>query len=326
MKRDVVFAGSIIADIVKMIPAWPEKGMLVPIVKTQRAVGGVVNGAIDIKALDPSLSVAALGKVGRDDAGAFAVSELERRGVDTSLVSRVEGVQTSFTDVMTVVDSGDRTFFNLHGADSRLVPDDVDVASLDCRLFHLAYLLLLDGLDASDSEYGTAAARLLAKVQAAGIRTSIDIVSEQSERFARIVRPALKFCDYAIVNEIEARQVSGEQDLHRAAERLIELGVRERVVIHCPEGSVTLGRDGAFQSIGSLKLPEGWIVGTVGAGDAFCAGFLYSVLKGRAPEVGMRIASCAAAMNLSAPDATGGACGLAETMALEDRFERKDFR
>lgn len=46
----------------------------------------------------------------------------------------------------------------------------------------------MDGLDAPDAEYGTKAARLLAKVQAAGIRTSVDIVSEQSDRFQGIVR------------------------------------------------------------------------------------------------------------------------------------------
>ena len=326
MKRDVVFAGSIITDYVKMIPSWPQQGLLVPITKLQRAIGGVVNGAIDLKILDPSLCVAALGQVGQDDAGDFAIAELKRRNIDVSLVSRVENVPTSFTDVMTVSGSGERTFFNLHGADSCLVPDDVDVASLNCQLFHLAYLLLLDGMDAPDSEYGTAAARLLAKIQAAGIRTSIDIVSERSERFARTVRPALKFCDYAIINEIEVRQASGEQDLRRAAERLFELGVRERVVIHCPEGSLTLDRNGIFHSVGSLNLPKGWIVGTVGAGDAFCAGMLYSILKGFDPEKSMRIASCVAAASLSASDATTGACSLSEAMALENKFERRNFK
>jgi len=326
MSRDIVVAGSIITDNVKMIPSWPRQGLLVPISQVKRAIGGIVNGAIDLKTLDPSLTVAALGKVGADDAGDFAVSELKRRGIDVSLVSRVAGVPTSFTDVMTVTGTGERTFFNLHGADSHLVPDDVDVASLDCRIFHLGYLLLLDGMDASDADYGTAAARLLAKVQAAGIRTSLDIVSEQSDRFARTVRPALKFCDYAIINEIEARQASGEEDLHRAAERLFELGVREQVIIHCPEGSVSLDKDGTFTTVGSLQLPSDWIAGAVGAGDAFCAGMLYSILKGMASEAGMRLASCAAAASLAAPDATSGVRSLEETMELDRRFNRREFR
>jgi len=323
---DIVLAGSIIADNVKMIPEWPGKGMLVPITSVGRALGGSVpNSGIDLKTLDPSLAVVALGKVGDDEAGDFAIRTLTERGLDVSRVTKVPGVATSFTDVMTVSSTGERTFFNHHGADSRLVPDDIDPKTLDCRIFHLAYLLLLDGIDAPDPEYGTAAARILAGVQAAGIKTSIDIVSEQSERFARIVRASLKYVDYAVINEIEAERATGEKDLRKAAERLLELGVRERVVIHCPEGSLTVGRDGSFASVGSLVLPDGWIVGSVGAGDAFCAGMLYSFLRGLDPEEGMRLASCAAACNLRVADATSGAKGLEETRALERRFPRRAF-
>ena len=186
--NSIVFAGNILNDVVKVIPAWPEKGRLVQITSLTRAVGGsVCNTGVDLKTLDPSLRVAALGKVGDDDAGAFVTGFLAEKGLDVSRVARVPGVPTTFTDVMTVAGTGERTFFNMHGADSALVPDDVDVAALDCDIFHLGYILLLDGLDAPDAEYGTQAARLLARVEAAGIKTSLDLVSEQSDRFTRIV-------------------------------------------------------------------------------------------------------------------------------------------
>ena len=64
---------------------------------------------------------------------------------------------------MPVAGTGERTVFNMHGADSALVPDDVDVSALDCDIFPLGYSLLLDGLDAPDAEYETQAARLLAR-------------------------------------------------------------------------------------------------------------------------------------------------------------------
>ena len=315
-----------LVDNVKMISRWPDKGMLVQISSVKRAVGGAVcNSGIDLKVLDPSVTVKALGKLGDDDAGDFVVSALESRGLDCSLVSRVAGVPTSFTDVMTVETTGERTFFNIHGADSTLVPDDVDVAKLDCGIFHFGYLLLLDGMDAPDEEYGTRAARLLAKVRAAGIRTSIDIVSEQSERFARIVRPALKHCDYVVINEVEGSMATGvpADDMRGICEGLFELGVGERVVVHRPECGVSMDRDGTFVEVPSLELPSGWIKGSVGAGDAFCAGILYSLLKGTDPEYALRLASCTAAMNLASPDSTGGAKSLAETMELENRFGRR---
>lgn len=315
-----------LVDNVKMISRWPDKGMLVQISSVKRAVGGAVcNSGIDLKVLDPSVTVKALGKLGDDDAGDFVVSALESRGLDCSLVSRVAGVPTSFTDVMTVETTGERTFFNIHGADSTLVPDDVDVAKLDCGIFHFGYLLLLDGMDAPDEEYGTRAARLLAKVRAAGIRTSIDIVSEQSERFARIVRPALRHCDYVVINEVEGSMATGvpADDMRGICEGLFELGVGGRVVVHRPECGVSMDRDGTFVEVPSLELPSGWIKGSVGAGDAFCAGILYSLLKGTDPEYALRLASCTAAMNLASPDSTGGAKSLAETMELENRFGRR---
>ena len=325
MNNSIVFCGNIIIDQVKMISRWPDKGMLVPISSVKRAVGGSVsNTAIDLKTLDPSVDVKALGKVGADDNGDFVVRFLEEKGVDCSQVSKIAERPTSFTDVMTVEGTGERTFFNLHGADSALVPEDVDVAKLDCGIFHFGYLLLLDGMDAPDAEYGTKAARLLARVQAAGVKTSVDIVSEQSDRFARIVRPALKYCDYCVINEVEGALATGRRpdDLKGVCEGLFDLGVRERVVVHCPEVGVTMGRDGGFVRVGSLKLPSGWIKGTVGAGDAFCAGTLYSLLKGFDPEKTLRLASCAAAMNLTVPDSVSGAKSFDETFALDARFDR----
>ena len=326
MKNGIVFCGNIIVDQVKMISRWPDKGMLVPITSVTSAVGGSVsNTSVDLKTLDPSVTVKAVGKVGTDATGDFAVKFLMSKGVDCSGVMRTGERPTSFTDVMTVEGTGERTFFNLHGADSTLVPEDIDVATLDCEIFHFGYLLLLDGMDAPDDEYGTKAARLLAKVQAAGIRTSVDIVSEQSDRFARIVRPALKYCDYCIINEVEGALATGRKpdDLKGVCEGLFELGVRERVVVHCPETGVTMDRAGGFVRVGSLKLPDGWIRGSVGAGDAFCAGALYSLLKGFDPEKTLRLASCAAAMNLTVSDSVSGARPLDETFGLDARFSRR---
>ena len=335
MNKSIVFAGNIIVDSVKTLTTWPEVGMLATITDMKRSVGGSVsNTAIDLKTLDPSVRVSALGKVGADDNGDYALRFIASKGVDCGGVTRVEGVPTTFTDVMSVAKTGERTFFNMHGADSRFTPDDVDVASLDCDIFHLGYLLLMDGLDAADDEYGTKAARLLAKVQAAGIKTSVDIVSEQSDRFARIVRPALKYCDYLVVNEIEGALATGipckgadgkvtVDALGRIAEALFALGVKEKVVLHCPETSLCREADGTVTVVNSLSLPADWIKGSVGAGDAFCAGMLYSFLTGLPAEQGLRLATCAAAANLAAPDSVSGALPLAETLALDGRFPRR---
>ena len=351
----IVICGNIIVDSVKVIAEWPRTGMLVPISSVRKAVGGAVcNVGIDLKRLDPTLDVQACGMVGDDGDGAFALGTMKSAGIDCRRVAVRAGVATSFTDVMTLAATGERTFFNLHGADSALVPEDIDVPGLGCDIFHLGYLLLLDGMDAPDDDYGTKAARLLAAVQSAGIRTSIigscihlslsknpsravqsagirtsvDVVSEQSDRFARVMRPALRYCDYLIVNEVEASAATGVSvdDMRGLCEGLMDMGVRRKVVVHCPDCGAALDDEGRYVEVPSLDLPPGWIKGTVGAGDAFCAGMLHSFLKDLSMDEGLRLASCEAAANLSVADATSGARSYEETMVLEKMFQRKEVK
>ena len=333
----VVLAGNILLDVVKQVDVWPEQGHLATILGQRRACGGsVCNTGVFLKTLDPSFEVCACGKVGSDDYGEWLCAFLSKKGLDISRVRRTDAAPTSFTDVMSVVGTGERTFFHARGANALFTPDDIDLDALGCDLFHLGYLLLLDGLDAPNDEYGTVAARLLHDVQERGIPTSVDLVSEQSDRFVRIVRPALKYCDHLVVNEFEGEQATGiscrgadgkvsSEALRRIAEALFALGVRRSVTLHCPEMGVTLTADGTFAAVGSLELPPGWINGAVGAGDAFCAGMLHSIVTGAAPADGLALASACAAANLVTPDSVSGALPLAETRALLAQFKSREI-
>ncbi|MCI8435535.1 MAG: carbohydrate kinase family protein [Clostridia bacterium] len=334
--KKIAIAGSILLDVVKTVDAWPARGMLVNILKTERAVGGCVcNTGIDLKRLGgDGIDVEAYGRIGSDAHGDFVLERMAAEGIDVRGVVRDRAAETSFTDVMTEVETGERTFFNLRGASAAFGGDDVDPAMLDCDLFHLGYLLLLDRLDAPDAQFGTAAARLLRDVQSRGIKTSIDVVSEQSDRFQKVIAPALPYCDYVVINEVEGSRLSGipvvdrtgrlsVENLERICRKLLSLGIRTCVTIHCPQLSCALTAAGAFTVVPSLKLPPDYIRGAVGAGDAFCAGMLYAFVHGMPEEEGMRLASCAAACNLSAADSVGGARSLAQTWALEKQFIRR---
>lgn len=87
-------------------------------------------------------------------------------------------------------------------------------------------------------------------------------------------------------------------------------------VIHSPEGGFGLDEKDAYVEVPSLKLPRGYIKGSVGAGDAFCSGVLYAAWKGlpltRAIELGTACAAC----SLSQPGATEGMRSCAEAMRL----------
>ena len=317
-KNGIAVAGNILTDEVKIIEAFPERGMLVNITAMSRAVGGSVpNTLISLAKIDPTLSLSALGKRGDDEGGRYAQSELQRCGVDTTGILVDPTVPTGFSDVMTLRDTGERTFFHNRGANAKFVPSDINLATLNCRMLHVAYIHLLDGFDAPDPEYGTTLARFLKAAQAEGITTSIDVVSSLNEKFAEVVEAALPYTDNAIMNEIEACGVSGlpprdgegrliTENIRATMEQLMACGVGQRVIVHCPEAGFCLSRDGVFTAVPSLKLPAGYIKGTVGAGDAFCAGCLYGIYHGFADAEILEFASGAAACNLAAEDSVSG--------------------
>jgi fructose-1-phosphate kinase PfkB-like protein len=68
-----------------------------------------------------------------------------------------------------------------------------------------------------------------------------------------------------------------------------------------------------------VKLPDGYIKGAAGAGDAFTAGVLLGWHDARPVEEGLRFGVCAAAANLSDETCTGGLRSLAECLALGER-------
>ena len=291
-KHGIALAGNMLTDTVKLIDTYPQKGMLANVYSVSQAVGGCApNTAIDIARIDPKLKVSVLGKIGNDDGGKYLLSEMRGNGIDVSGVKVSERIGTSFSDVMSIKSTGERTFFHYRGANTEFSPEDINLSLLNCKMLHIGYILLLDKFDEPDSEYGTVMARFLREVQEAGILTSIDVVSASDGLFAEKVVPALKYTDNAIMNEIEGSGISGipardeggaliPENIKQTMEIIFSKGVTERVIIHCPEAGFCLNKNGEFTVVPSIQLEKGYIKGTVGAGDAFCAGCLYGIYSG----------------------------------------------
>lgn len=331
-RKGLLAGGNWIIDQVKLIDAYPQPEHLANISKQSPGTGGSpYNVLVDLALMGAPFALSAAGLVGKDALGELILADCKRHKIDTHFLASTPAAPTSYTDVMTEVHGGRRTFFHMRGANALWEGKGLDFKKARARIFHLGYLLLLDRLDLPDEKFGTKAARLLAAAQGAGLKTSVDVVSEDSDRFNRIVAPALKYTDYCILNEIEAGKTTGFKprdgegkidtvSLRHAAGALLQQGVKELVVIHFPEGAFARTRSGLDFWQSSLKLPEGYIAGSAGAGDAFCAGVLLGLHEDWDMQRCLLTGVCAAAMSLAHPTCTAGMKSLNDCLGLAKKF------
>lgn len=331
-RRGLLAGGNWIIDQVKIIDVYPQPEQLGNILsQSQGTGGGPYNVLVDLAQSGAPFPLFAAGLVGKDALGDFILADCKRHKIDTRHLRQTPKAPTSYTDVMTEKDTGRRTFFHARGANALWQGEDLDFRKIKARHFHLAYLLLLDALDKPDAKFGTKAARLLAAAQEAGLKTSADVVSENSDRFTEIVLPALKYLDYCILNELEAGKTTGFKTrtpegkldtvaLRHAAGALLQQGVRELVVIHFPEGAFARTRRGEDVWQPALKLPPKYIAGMAGAGDAFCAGVLLGLHEGWELQRCLLTGVCIAAASLSHPTCTAGVKSLNSSLALAKKF------
>ena len=318
-RKGIVSLGNWVVDAIKFIDRYPVQGNLTSIAKVDEGLGGCAhNVLVDLARLRSGIPLYAGGCIGDDNFGKMYLEACERNGIDSSNMRVIPGESTSYTDVMTEMDGGKRTFFHYRGANARLSVDDILSCESPARIFHLGYLLLLDSLDAPDPDYGVAAARALCGLQKKGYKTSVDVVSEEGDRYRQVILPCLKYTDYLIINEVELGCCVGRtlrdgndtvdvEEIVRSAKELFSYGVGSLVVIHYPEGGVVVSREGEVAIRPSYSPPADEIVSTVGAGDAFCAGALYAIHEGYSYDELLRFASAGARFNLFSATSTGGA-------------------
>lgn len=320
-RSGIAVAGSVLVDQINDIKAYPKCGELTRIIRIEKAIGGCVpNVAVDLKKVCPDLHVQAIGKVGKDEDGSYVQETLQKERVDVTGITVDMSDRTSLTEVMSVI-NGQRTFFCYPGTSSTFGYKDIDFDNLNARILHLGYFLLLEKVDRGDGLL------ILQKAKELGIKTSIDLVSENSDRY-NLVLPCLPYTDYLIINEMEAGKLAGiepkDEHIEMIAHKLMELGVKEKVIIHKPEFAVCLSKEG-YTVVPSYQLPKDYIKGTTGAGDAFCAGTLIGIYEEWSDREVLEFGSACAVMALGKADATSGLMTAEEIKEYCKQFERKNL-
>jgi sugar/nucleoside kinase (ribokinase family) len=82
---------------------------------------------------------------------------------------------------------------------------------------------------------------------------------------------AIREWDVLLINDSEARMLSGEHQLRRAAERILTLGPRNLIIKRGEYGAVLFRREGYFITPGFLLQT---VFDPTGAGDSFAGGFM----------------------------------------------------
>lgn len=327
MRSGLIAGGNWLIDHVKVIDAWPAQDSLANILgRSLGNGGGPYNVLKDLARMGASFPLAGIGLLGDDADGRRILKDCREHRIDTAQLHVTRERPTSYTDVMSVRDTGHRTYFHDRGTNALLEPGHFDFTGTAAKRFHFAYLLLLDRLDAPGPDGLPRAAEVLRRARAAGLRTSLDCVSTDGPRQRAVVAPVLPEADVLFINDYEAEQVAGIEfgrgdrldrgAVERAAQALVALGVREWALIHFPEGACAASAQGEILWQPSVRMPVAEIAGTAGAGDAFAAGVLYGLHEEWPMPRCLELGACTAAASLRHPTCSDAVAPAADCLAL----------
>lgn len=153
-------------------------------------------------------------------------------------------------------------------------------------------------MDSPDPDHGTVVGRVLNEAGRRGLHRAVDLVSAESADYST-VKAALPEIDLLICNELEAERVTG-------------------VVLHVPGGACARSAAGEFVYRGSARLDDEFIVGAVGAGDAFAASVLLGLHEREPMGECLRFGVGCAAACLQDSTTSRGVRPISECLAIGD--------
>lgn len=229
------------------------------------------------------ISAGFVGVVGDDKEGKILIQDFQRVGVDTSQVGVKPGAKTG--SVVCLSDRlGKRSLYVVPGANDLLTEDDLDLTYINqAGILHIS------------SFAGEGQFRMLVELVdrlEPSVKFSFAPGAIYASKGLDALAPILSRTHLLFVNSKEIRQLTGK-DMVNGAESCLEQGC-SIIVVTLGEGlKLELSSGEIVTAVGYIRDAEaeyyfqpadqgiGAPADTTGAGDAFAAGFIYGLLKGK---------------------------------------------
>ncbi|OYC96067.1 sugar kinase [Microbacterium sp. Yaish 1] len=272
--------------------------------------GAESNVAVALRRL--GVPVAWFGRVGDDPFGERVVRELRGEGIDVGVVVDPDAPTGLMVKERPAAAATAVHYYRTGSAGSRLTPGDIPPDRIEA-----ATLLHVTGITPLLSESAAGSVRdAVSRARAAGVAVSFDVNYRARLAGPGVAAPVLRelaeASDIVFGGEAELELITGE-DPDTAARSLRAAGVAEVVIKRGPHGATAHADGGVVDSPGFVIDP----LDTVGAGDAFVAGYLSARLAGHGVAQALRRGNACGAMACLGP----GDWEASPTLADLERFQ-----
>lgn len=247
-----------------------------PAAMEMTAAGSIGYTAQNLARLGLSVGVSAC--LSDDPLGTFIVETLRAAGVNTSLVRMIPDTQVAIGVYMLLFGSRKRPLayrMPTHDQWQLAFTTDEHARLLDARALHCGGYLHF-----REAWHG-ALVDLYREARARGLLTAVDPqfpLVALDPPWLPALDDLLPHVDLLLCDEREARGITGLERLEDCGARLREAGAKTVVVKRGEQGALIFTPDGATLTQPAVTL--GAFVDSIGAGDAFDAGYLYGMLQG----------------------------------------------
>ena len=237
------------------------------VIEFEEASGGsAANTMVGLARLGCKVSF--IGKVADDREGKMLLEDFRREGVDTNGIIMTKrgrsGTAMSFVD-----EKGERALYVDSGVNDTIEFNEI---SKECA-FQTRFLHLTSFVGEKSFQTQKKLVENLPKT----VKVSLDIGELYARKGLKALEPIMNRTFVMMPNAKELQILTKKADYKRNAEVLLEKGVK--IV------AVKLGNKGCYVTDGKASsMVEAFkvkAVDTTGAGDAFCAGFLYGLISGK---------------------------------------------